>query len=141
MKQVRRREPKDLCRFEKSNSPLYTRRMPSGIKISAEKEAKIIARLLVARHASLVAREEGVSFSKVWRLADRECIELTGGRDAKGYKRLPPERRAAVEAALRANPHATQLEIAQTTGVSRVTVSRIEGGRRRKPAAATLERV
>jgi hypothetical protein len=70
--------------------------MPSGIKILAEKEAKIIARLLVVRHASLVAREEGVSFSKVWRLADRECIELTDGRDAKGYKRLSPERRAAV---------------------------------------------
>ena len=105
--------------------------MPSGIKLSAEKEAKIIARLLVARHASLVAREEGVSFSKVWRLAEREC-ELTGGRDAKGYKRLPPERRAAVEATLRANPQATQLEIARATGVSRPTVTRIEGGRRRR---------
>ena len=87
MKQVRRRELKDFRRFEKSNSPLYTRRMPSGIKISAEKEARIIARLLVERHASLVAREEGVSFAKVWRLADRECIELTGGRDAKGLPR------------------------------------------------------
>jgi hypothetical protein len=132
MKQVRRRKPKDFTRFEKSNSPLYARSMPSGIKISAEKEAKIIARLLVARHASLVAREEGVSFAKVWRLADRECIELTGGRDAKGYKRLPPERRAAVEAALRANPEATQLEIARATGVSQPTVTRIEGRRRRR---------
>ena len=79
------------------------------------------ARLLVARHASLVAREEGVSFSKVWRLAERECIELTGGRDAKGYKRLSPERRGAVEAALRANPQATQLEIARATGVTSTT--------------------
>jgi transcriptional regulator with XRE-family HTH domain len=59
-------------------------------------------------------------------------IELTGGRDAKGYKRLSPERRAAVEAALRANPEATQLEIARATGVSRPTVTRIEGGRRRR---------
>jgi hypothetical protein len=115
--------------------------MPRWIKISAEKEAKIIARLLVTRHASLVAREDGVSFAKAWRLAARECIELTGGRAAKGYKRLSPERRAAVEAALRANPQATQLEIARATGVSRVTVSRIEGGRRRKPLAAALERV
>src|SRR5437870_10885152 len=35
-----------------------------------EKEARIVARLWKVRHASLVAREEGVSFSKVWRLAD-----------------------------------------------------------------------
>ena len=107
--------------------------MPRRVPITPEKEAKIVTRLLVNPHASLVAREEGVSFAKVWRLAERECIELTGGRDAKGYKRLPPERRAAVEAALRANPEATQLEIARATGVSRPTVTRIEGGRRRRP--------
>jgi hypothetical protein len=45
-----------------------------------KRESRIIAGLLVERHASLVAREEGVSFAKVWRLADQECIELTAGR-------------------------------------------------------------
>jgi hypothetical protein len=41
--------------------------------------------LLVNPHASLVAREKRVSFSKVWRLAERECIDLAAGRAAKGY--------------------------------------------------------
>jgi DNA-binding XRE family transcriptional regulator len=86
-----------------------------------------------------VAREEGVSFSKVWRLAERECIDLAAGREAKGYKRLPAERRAAIIAARRARPTATQAEIARVTGVSRPTVTRIEGGRGRKLAAAKAE--
>jgi hypothetical protein len=43
--------------------------------------------LLVNPHASLVAREEGVSFSKVWRLAERECIDLAAGRAAKVWRR------------------------------------------------------
>jgi hypothetical protein len=68
--------------------------------------------LLVNPHASLVAREEGVSFSKVWRLAERECVDLAAGRAAKGCKRLPAERRAAVIEARRINPEATQAEIA-----------------------------
>jgi uncharacterized membrane protein len=105
--------------------------MPRGVPIPPEKEASIISRLLVERHASRVARAEGVSFATVWRLAERECVELTEGRAAKGYKRLPPERRAAIEAALRDNPEATQEEIARQLGVSRPTVTRIEGGRRR----------
>ena len=50
------------------------------------------------RHASLVAREEGVSFAKVWRLADRQCIELTAGQKAKGYWRQSPAWRVAVRA-------------------------------------------
>ena len=104
--------------------------MPRGIPIAPEKEARIVARLLVKPHASLVAREEGVSYSKVWRLAERECIDLAAGRAAKGYKRLPAERRAAIIAARRARPTATQAEIARVTGVSRPTVTRIEGGRR-----------
>ena len=107
---------------------IYEKRMPRGIRISPEKEARIIARLLVARHASLVAREEGVSFAKVWRLADRECIELTAGYEARGYWRLSVERRAAVIEARRNNPDGTQNEIAAAAGVSRATVSRIERG-------------
>ena len=42
------------------------------------------------------------------RMADRAGIELTAGREAKGYKRLPPERRAKVIEARRANPDAPQ---------------------------------
>jgi hypothetical protein len=74
---------------------------------------------------------KGVSFAKAWRLADRECIELTAGREAKGYWRLSPERRAAVIEARRENPAGTQEEIARAAGVSRATVSRIERGDRR----------
>jgi hypothetical protein len=48
------------------------------------------------------------SYSTVWRVADRAGIELTAGREAKGYKRLPPERRAKVIEARRANPDAPQ---------------------------------
>ena len=33
---------------------------------------------------------------------------MTAGREAKGYKRLPPERRAKVIEARRANPDAPQ---------------------------------
>jgi hypothetical protein len=87
--------------------------MPRGVPTSPEKEAQIIARLLVERHASRAARAEGVSFAKAWRLADRECIELTAGREAKGYWRLSPERRAAVIEARRENPAGTQEEIAR----------------------------
>ena len=55
-----------------------------------------------------VARAEGVSFATAWRLADRECIELTAGQEAKGYWRLSPERRAAVIEARRDNPIGAQ---------------------------------
>jgi hypothetical protein len=78
-----------------------------------------------------VARDEGVSLAKVWRLADRECIELTAGQAAKGYWRLSAEQRAAVTEARRNNPVGTQHEIARAAGVSRATVSRIERGDRR----------
>ncbi len=47
---------------------------------TGEFAARIIVRLLMKRHASLVAREEDVSFATVWRLAERECIDLAAGR-------------------------------------------------------------
>lgn len=58
----------------------------------------------------------------MWRVASRECIDLTAGREAQGYKRLSDERRAAVIEARRANPKGRQEDIA------RATVSRIEHG-------------
>jgi hypothetical protein len=83
--------------------------MPRGIPITLEKKARIISQLLKKPHASWVTLQEGVSFAKVWRLAERECVELTEGRAAKGYKRLSAERREAVLTALPDNPDATQL--------------------------------
>ncbi len=62
--------------------------MPRRRKLAAETGATIEARLYEIPHASLVAREEGVSFSKVWRIAEQAGIELTEGREAKGYWRL-----------------------------------------------------
>ena len=67
----------------------------------------------------------------MWRRAEAAGIELTAGRDAKGYRWLSAERRAKVEEARRANPKATQEEVARAAGVSRATVSRIERGDRR----------
>jgi hypothetical protein len=104
--------------------------MPRGSKITATDEAKIVARLLRRPHASFVAGKTGFSFATVWRVAERAAIELTAGREAKGYKRLSPERRAEVIEARRANPDAPQEQIAQQAGVSRSTVWRIERGRR-----------
>jgi helix-turn-helix protein len=101
--------------------------MRHGVPITPEKEDEIIAALETTPHASRVARALGdVSFSTVWRVADRAGIELTAGRAAKGYKRLPAEQWTKIEERLRANPKATQEEVARATGVSRSTVGRIE---------------
>jgi DNA invertase Pin-like site-specific DNA recombinase len=86
----------------------------------------------------LVARKTGWSFSTVWRVAQWAGIELTAGRKTMGRRRVTARQRAAVLRALSANPNAFQREIAQQTGVSRVTVSRIEGGIRR-PRRTALE--
>jgi DNA-binding XRE family transcriptional regulator len=118
-------------KFAASNSLVYKIQMARRIPITEVEERAIIAALKRKPHASFVARKTGRSFSTVWRVAERAGIELTAGREAKGYKRLPAARRAKIKAALLANPTALQKEIAQQIGVSRVTVSRIEGGVRR----------
>jgi hypothetical protein len=104
--------------------------MRRNTPITDEEEATITAALKAKPHASAVARESGGawSYSTVWRVASRECIDLTAGREAQGYKRLPDERRAAVIEARRANPNGRQEDIARASGVSRATVSRIEHG-------------
>jgi DNA-binding XRE family transcriptional regulator len=109
-------------------------------KITPAEEAKILKWLERKPHASFVAGKTGRSFSTVWRIADRAGVELTAGREAKGYKRLAPKRVAKVIEARRENPDAPQIEIARAAGVSRSTVWRIEGGspRRRDVAAAKL---
>lgn len=105
--------------------------MPRGVKVTPEQEEEIIAAVTAKRHALQVARDSGWSFATVWRRAESAGIELTAGREAKGYKRLSPERRAKIDEARRTNPEATQEEIARAAGVSRATVSRIERGDRR----------
>jgi DNA-binding XRE family transcriptional regulator len=96
--------------------------------ITPIEEQAIIAALEKTPHASLVARKVGRSFSTVWRVAERAGIELTAGREAKGYKRLPAARRAQIVEARRAMPDATQEEVARRAGVSRATVSRLTRG-------------
>jgi hypothetical protein len=78
--------------------------MGRGIPITSAKEEEILAALENDSHASRVARQLGLSFATVWRRADRAGIELKAGREAKGYKRLAPEREAKIIEAARANP-------------------------------------
>jgi hypothetical protein len=82
-----------------------------------------------------VAREEGMSFAKVWRLADRECIELTAGQEIKGLLAAVVGAAAAVIEASHMNSDGAQQEVARAAGVSRATVSRIERGDCRGGAA------
>jgi len=118
-------------KFAASNSLVYTIRMTRGVPITEEEKETIAAALAKKPNASFVARKTGWSFATVWRVAKWASIELTAGRQAKGYKRLSAARRRKIAAALRADPKALQREIAEQTGVSRVTVCRIEGGVRR----------
>jgi transcriptional regulator with XRE-family HTH domain len=71
-----------------------------------------------------------VSFATVWRVADRAGIELTAGREAKGYKRLPADQWRKIADTITKNPKATQEQVARATGVSRSTVGRIKRGDR-----------
>jgi hypothetical protein len=108
------------------------------VPITPEKEQEIIVALAKDSHASRVARALGnVSYATVWRVADRNEIDLKAGREAKGYKRQPPELWAKVEREVVASPHATQQELARKIGVSRSTVGRVVRGRR--AAAAPSE--
>jgi hypothetical protein len=111
--------------------------MTRNVLITREKEQEIIAALKADSHASRVARAIGdVSYATVWRVADRADIELTAGRQAKGYKRLPLDQSAKIEERLRANRKATQEEVARVSGVSRSTVGRVERRIRQGAAAA-----
>jgi len=112
--------------------------MGRGVPITEDEKHAIAAVLAKNPNASFVARKTGWSFTTVWRVAVWASIELTAGRQTMGRKRLTAGKRVAVARALEANPKATQREIARQTGVSRATISRIEGGTRRakRPALA-----
>ena len=56
---------------------------------------------------------------------------LTACRETMGRPRISVELRVAVIEAVQTIPNATQVEIARNLGLSRASVSRIEGGRRR----------
>jgi DNA invertase Pin-like site-specific DNA recombinase len=112
--------------------------MGRRVPITLEKEEEIIAALATTPHASWVARELGVSFATVWRRAERAGIELTAGRAAKGYKRLPAEQYAKIIAVRQENPQATQQEVARKAGVSRPTVSRVTRGHNRRAGVSPV---
>lgn len=99
---------------------------------SEERNKEIAAAVEADPHASDTAQRLGVSYATVWRIAHREFIDLATGRAAKGRKRYSAEQRAAVIAAGLANPQASQAEIAGAIGIGWVSVSRIEGVRRRR---------
>jgi Helix-turn-helix len=106
--------------------------------LTPEKEEEILAALARDAHASRVARTLGdVSYATVWRVAERNDIDLKAGREAKGYKRFPPEVWVKVEHEVAAaQPGATQEELAHKIGVSRSTVGRAVRARRAPPAPA-----
>ena len=114
------------------NSLDNLRQMARGVPITLAEEEEIIAALERDPYASRVARKLGVSFATVWRRAERAGIELTAGREAKGYKRLSAERCAKIIEVRRANPQATQEEVAREAGVSRPTVCRVTRGENRR---------
>jgi transcriptional regulator with XRE-family HTH domain len=119
-----------LGSFDEMNMALHTRPMARWQKITAAEEAAIAKRLRRTSNATFVAGKTGFSYSTVWRVAEAAGIELIDGKRAKGYKRLSPEKRAAVIEARHRNPDAPQREIAAQAGVSRSTVWRIERAHR-----------
>jgi hypothetical protein len=106
--------------------------MPRRLIITDEVEAAIKVELAKKPHATLVARESkgAWSYSTVWRVADRNNIPLTAGRETMGRPRLPPEVRSKVEQAVAGQADTTQVELARQCGVSRSTVGRVVRARR-----------
>ena len=75
-----------LSKVAASNSVVYTIPMASGVPITEDEKEAVAAALAKKPNASFVARKTGWSFSTVWRVAEWAGIELTAGREAKGYK-------------------------------------------------------
>jgi hypothetical protein len=119
-------------------------------KLTEEKRRQVIAALTVNSNATAVAREiGGVRAAGVWKIAKKAGIELTAGLAARGSNnRKPPEKRAAIVAALIVNPNATAVarEIGGVSGagvwyiaqVERIELrhSAIDQARRRRGGAA-----
>ncbi len=99
----------------------------AGIALAAraspitEKRAAIITALQANSNAAQVARQiDGVSQATVWRIAKVAGIALA----ARGGRPMAAEKRAAIIAALQANPNARQVA-RQVGGVSHETVRHI----------------
>jgi hypothetical protein len=86
-----------------------------------EKRAKIIAALIANPNASAVARQVGVSHVTVRKIAKQTGIDLAAAKAARSA--LPPEKRAKIIAALKANPNANV--VARQVGVCPSTVWKI----------------
>jgi hypothetical protein len=101
-----------------------------GKKLTEEKRRQVIAALNVNANATAVAREVGgVSVSGVWKIAKRARIELTAGIAARGSNnRKPPEKRAAIVAALSVNPNAAAAarEVGGVSGVGVWKIAQVE---------------
>jgi hypothetical protein len=102
-----------------------------GKKLPEEKRRQVIAALTVNSNATAVAREiGGVSAAGVWKIAKRAGIELTAGIAARGCNhRVPPEKRAAIVAALNVNPNAAAAarEVGGVSGVGVWKIAQVEG--------------
>jgi transposase len=95
---------------QESMNPRYICRM---LKIGKERRAAIVAALKLNPNARQVAQQVGnVSHNTVWRIAKAAGIQLAAGKTAKGW--LSPAKREKIIAALKVNPHATQ--VAQHVG-------------------------
>jgi hypothetical protein len=78
-----------------------------------------------------VARDTGWSFATVWRRAESAGIELTAGREAEGYRRLSPDRRAKRRGSAALKPEGDAGRGGARRRRQPPTVSRIERGDQR----------
>jgi hypothetical protein len=78
-------------------------------------------------HASAVARDSkgAWSYATVWRVADRNNIPLTAGRETMGRHRLSLEQRVAVAEMSRRNPQARQADVASAASSTTARQSRL----------------
>jgi hypothetical protein len=91
--------------------------------LSPEKRTQIIAALKANPNAKAVARQVGnVPHVAVWKIAKQIGIDLAAANVARSA--LPPEKRAKIIAALKANPNASAVA-RQVGGVSLSTVGKI----------------
>jgi phosphoribosylformylglycinamidine (FGAM) synthase PurS component len=91
--------------------------------LSPEARAKIVAALKANPNASAVTRQVGGASSQtVRKIAKRAGVDLAAAKAARCA--LPPEKRAKIIAALKANPNASAVT-RQVGGVSYATVLRI----------------
>jgi hypothetical protein len=99
-------------------------------RLTEQERKKVIAALTVNPNATAVAREVGgVSVAGVWKIARKAGIELTAGIAARGCnKRVAPQKRAEIVAALNVNPNAAAVarEVGGVSGVSVWNIAQVE---------------